>query len=388
LAKLTIFVLSNNKNIIDMKTNYFSTKKISIYSIFGLIVFVATSCGSYQNKSYYDNDGIYSNAEKKIAETVKPAEESKYKDYFYNMQRNGTDPEVLTNVDSYSSIKDTVSNNNVNNDSSNSSYSGWGSAANDTVTINIYGNNWGYNNYWGHPNYWYGPSWNWGWGYNNYWYGGYYGWSHPYYGYYGNPYYGYGYGYNGYYYGNNYNNGYTYSYQGGHRRGGASGNYINNNGFYGRGNNTRDNISPRGELSAPRSNIGGTRDNITPRGQQTYSDGTPRNVLTPRSNTNPRSESIGNPVRDYDNTGSNPRSNNPRPTYSNPRSNTNTEPVQSEPRPTYSNPRSNTTTEPAPRSYTPTRSESSNSSPRSYSPSPSSGGGNSGGGRSGGGGRR
>jgi hypothetical protein len=51
-----------------MKTNYFSSKKMSIYSLFGLIMITTISCGSYQNKSYYDNDGIYGSNERKPVE--------------------------------------------------------------------------------------------------------------------------------------------------------------------------------------------------------------------------------------------------------------------------------------------------------------------------------
>ena len=42
-----------------MKTNYiFQSKTLRLLSLFvgGIAV---TSCGSYQNSSYYDNDGVY-----------------------------------------------------------------------------------------------------------------------------------------------------------------------------------------------------------------------------------------------------------------------------------------------------------------------------------------
>ena len=48
-----------------MKTNYFSAKKLSIYSLFGFFSIMITSCSSYQNSSYYDGDGIYGSSEKK-----------------------------------------------------------------------------------------------------------------------------------------------------------------------------------------------------------------------------------------------------------------------------------------------------------------------------------
>ena len=47
-----------------MKTYSFSSKKLSIYSLFGFLSIMVTSCGSYQNSSYYDSDGVYGNFEK------------------------------------------------------------------------------------------------------------------------------------------------------------------------------------------------------------------------------------------------------------------------------------------------------------------------------------
>ena len=43
-----------------MKTYSYFGKTLSICCLFGgLIAFVVSSCGSYQNSSYYDNDGVY-----------------------------------------------------------------------------------------------------------------------------------------------------------------------------------------------------------------------------------------------------------------------------------------------------------------------------------------
>ena len=42
-----------------MKTYFFNSKRLSIYGVFGFLAMVITSCGSYQNSSYYDNDGVY-----------------------------------------------------------------------------------------------------------------------------------------------------------------------------------------------------------------------------------------------------------------------------------------------------------------------------------------
>lgn len=48
-----------------MKTIYFSPKKLFIYSLFGFFSVMISSCGSYQNSSYQDGDGIYGTSEKR-----------------------------------------------------------------------------------------------------------------------------------------------------------------------------------------------------------------------------------------------------------------------------------------------------------------------------------
>ena len=42
-----------------MKTYSSFTRKNALFCIFGLLAILTTSCGSYQNSSYYDNDGVY-----------------------------------------------------------------------------------------------------------------------------------------------------------------------------------------------------------------------------------------------------------------------------------------------------------------------------------------
>ena len=49
-----------------MKTNFISFKSNSLYILLGLIGSMVTSCGSYQNSSYYDRDGIYGSSERKV----------------------------------------------------------------------------------------------------------------------------------------------------------------------------------------------------------------------------------------------------------------------------------------------------------------------------------
>ena len=152
-----------------MKTNYYNSRKLSIYSIIGLLALMVASCGSYQNKSYYDRDGIYGGESEIVAQTAtndgqaKTTESNKYTDYF-NSLRDGQTDEVFTDVESYSSYKDTVATQDGNQSAA------WGSNPSN-VTVNVYDNNWGYNgwnnywygNYWGYNNLawnsWYGPNW-------------------------------------------------------------------------------------------------------------------------------------------------------------------------------------------------------------------------------------
>ena len=141
-----------------MKTNYFSTKKLSIYIIFGLTTMLLLSCGSTKNTSYYDNDGIYSSTPKN-SQNDDVNTNNKYKEYFSSL--NQENQEVFTNVENYSTVNDTVNKNATVEANSNN---GWGSNHNPTTVI-VYENNWGggWNN-WGWNN-WYGP--NFGWGWNN-----------------------------------------------------------------------------------------------------------------------------------------------------------------------------------------------------------------------------
>ena len=161
----------------------------------GIVAILTTSCGSYQNSSYYDNDGVYG-SERPVNQTENKYTEqnieksNKYAQQFKNMQDDYT---YFTDVDNYNSqTQDTIVT--VYRNESNNNYAGWGNNSSD-VTINYYNNNWGWNNwyspYWGIGwNSWYGPNWGWGW---NSWYGGGWGW---------NSWYGPSWGWNGYY-GNN-----------------------------------------------------------------------------------------------------------------------------------------------------------------------------------------
>lgn len=179
-----------------MKTKSSPISKNSCFFLLGIFALLLSSCGTYQNTSYYDRDGIYGYSEpqtRNTSDTPNYSENNQYKDYFGSLQEQPQKDEIFRDVESYSS-------NNYNEENSNaaqgytSSYSDWGNSA-DNVNINVYGNNWnwGWNNYWG---------WNLGWGWNS-WYGPYYGWNFDpwYYPYYGLGLgWGYGYGWNNYYY--------------------------------------------------------------------------------------------------------------------------------------------------------------------------------------------
>ena len=53
-----------------MKTNIFFTKKTLLYPLIVFFSILMTSCGSYQNSSYYDSDGIYGYTETRTGETI------------------------------------------------------------------------------------------------------------------------------------------------------------------------------------------------------------------------------------------------------------------------------------------------------------------------------
>jgi hypothetical protein len=276
-----------------MKTYYLFSRRLSLFSVLGILTITATSCGSYQNSSYYD-DGIYGSSENKPTQnTTETNSDSKYKEYFSNA-------EIFTDVDNYSNVStDSVSNGQAYDRSN----AGWGENA-QSITVNVYDNNWGwgywnnywYGSYWGWNswygpgwgwgwNNWYGPSWNvgWGWGWNswNNWYGP--GWG-GYYGY--NGYNHWGSYYNGgrrgtaYSYGNRLNSSYNNRYQSNGVRSNRSFNTPRNSNF-----NTRSNTTP----VRTNSNTAPTRTNINNSSSQprnsvrTQTQSTPSRSYTPSS---------------------------------------------------------------------------------------------------------
>lgn len=253
-----------------MKTKLPILRKIPILFVLGIAAFFVVSCGSYQNSSYYDNDGVYGNYDRNNDEvTNKYSEENLedgqvYAEKFKGMQAEYQDQyEYFTDVDNYSSETENDTVVTVYNSKYNDSerYASWGENNHD-VTINYYNNGWGWNS-------WYDPYWSW-----NSWYRPYWGWG------WNNPYYG-GW-YNGYY-GRNvvYNNG---------PRGGRP--YYNSNSGRVSGRNNSVNLNrprntfssnPRSTSSQPRTYNNSNTSSPRPRG----SNSTPnKNISTPRPRSN------------------------------------------------------------------------------------------------------
>lgn len=199
-----------------MKNLNFNIKFLSLATIAGGLL---ASCGSYQNNSYYENDGIYNSdvqpAPKrvKVVSTQSVDPNNKYETYFSEGKSDFT---VFTDVDNYTSENENqelYTEDDIiyiaDNQNYAERYGNWGQNS-TSVTVNVYDNGYpyyygGWNNYWGwgwNRPYRYGNYW--GYPYNNYYYAGYHspyygwGWNSPYYygGYYG--------GYYGSYYGSYY----------------------------------------------------------------------------------------------------------------------------------------------------------------------------------------
>ena len=100
-----------------------------LYAI-GLLGFLLTSCGSYQNSSY-NNDGVYGNSSTTYAQTN--STNNQYKDYFKSLQNDGMPTEIFTDVDSYGSYAE----NDSTQVASATAYPSWGSS-NSEVSVNVY----------------------------------------------------------------------------------------------------------------------------------------------------------------------------------------------------------------------------------------------------------
>ena len=93
-----------------MKTKLPILRKIPMLFALGTLVFVVFSCGSYQNSSYYDNDGVYGNYDRNNDQVTNQYSEENlqngniYAEKFKTMQGEYQDQyEYFTDVDNYSS---------------------------------------------------------------------------------------------------------------------------------------------------------------------------------------------------------------------------------------------------------------------------------------------
>jgi hypothetical protein len=281
-----------------------------------LLSLFLTSCGSYQNSSYYENDGIYGRTNRTVEavpveryetqEVITNEYAADYQDEFRSMK---DDFVIFTDVNQYNSGYENDSTYVTQNRRVDQN-AGWGNnGANVEINYfnngwNNWGNNWGwggmgwnngwYGNNWGW-NGWYGNNWGWGgmgwnnWGWNG-WYGNNWGW---------NGFYGPGWGWNNGWAGNNWGwnnnlyNGRDVVYNSG-RRGRTS-------------NSTNQDTSINGRNSSRNSGL-----NTTPiRSSTRPVRGTTRNTIyAPTRDTSTRPNTNIN-----SNTRSNTRSNSPSRSY-------------------------------------------------------------------------
>ncbi|WP_273566154.1 hypothetical protein [Maribacter halichondriae] len=257
-----------------MMNNSLPLPKFSASAILMLVGLFVVSCGSYQQASYYDNDGIYADPNDRIVERTpqekltpqQKQEKNTYSEYFgqrADQYEEILEGEIFTDVDSYSSgvENDSLSSTRLtdyyNPDNDYQGYAGWGDNA-TAVNINIYDNGWnnwgwgggfgwGWNDPWLWNNWSYGGGFGWGW--NNPWrwnrwgWGGGYGWGWNNWGWGG----GYGWGWNNPWIGNRW---------GWNNWGWGGRNYAYNNsrrGYYGRnaiaGNSSRNALRGRSNLN-------------------------------------------------------------------------------------------------------------------------------------------
>ncbi|MCW2119915.1 hypothetical protein [Flavobacterium sp. 7A] len=284
-----------------MKTYIINSKKASFFMLFSLSTFLLTSCGSFENSSYYESDGIYGGSTAPRNEvTQRNYQSNEYKEYFKSLQTDPQSDQIFTDVESYNSYDDTQNTNNQ--------YAGWGNNHPQT-NVNIYpNNNWGMGMYNGYNS----PFYGWG-------YGGGYGWNSPFYGYnnFGWGYSGFGYGYNNFGWNSPY---YGYGY-GGYGNGFNNGYYYNNNNSYNRvrsssynGRSTSNSLDSRSynnntnsySRSAANGNSSRSNSIYTPSEAPVFSrNSTPtsgRRYTTPPNNSN---RGTNTATRTYNNTESN-----------------------------------------------------------------------------------
>lgn len=208
-----------------MRVIYYLKNNISAIHILAITFLTLTSCGTYQQASYGDDDGIYGSKQERrqSTEVVNTDQNSAYQNYFEQKSLEADDRygDIFTDVDSYSSEENLDSETDTEAIGYSESYSPWGDSTDDII-VNIYsspvGYGWGLNNWnWGFNNWGYNYGYNWRFGFGRafwcpypgfyspyYGYGGFYGYGHPYFNRYryGNPYIAYNRGRRGNYYRN------------------------------------------------------------------------------------------------------------------------------------------------------------------------------------------
>ena len=158
-----------------MKLNYLNKLGQSPL-LFLLAVVLISSCTVYQNVP--DTDGIYSPEKNKtriIVDNSKEYQENENKYFTRELERIGiiNDTDILTNVETYSSIEDTTNNTSESTNPYNVN-SVWGKSDSEQIVINLNLDNvgYGFNNYWnfydpyntyGYLNPWNRRSWRFGW---------------------------------------------------------------------------------------------------------------------------------------------------------------------------------------------------------------------------------
>ncbi|WP_230406399.1 hypothetical protein [Flavobacterium fluviale] len=154
-----------------MKTNISIRQNSNHFYLLGLLSLLLASCGSYQNSSYHDNDGVYGNSSSNRYVQQSSGTNNQYKDYFRSLQDDNQPTEIFTDVDNYTNYAE-----NDSTQTASVGYPAWGSS-NSEVSVNVYSDpTWSFGFGMGYPYYGWGYGGYWGWGYPGYWGGG---WGYP-----------------------------------------------------------------------------------------------------------------------------------------------------------------------------------------------------------------
>ena len=78
-----------------MKTNISIRQNSNHFYLIGLLSLLLASCGSYQNSSYHDNDGVYGNSSNSYVQSNSNGTNNQYKEYFRSMQDDNQPTEIF-----------------------------------------------------------------------------------------------------------------------------------------------------------------------------------------------------------------------------------------------------------------------------------------------------